>query len=57
MGIVLIWLGYVYYRYEYDYKYGFRVPAETGLLFIFVGLTIVFYELLRLVKSKDDADS
>ena len=57
MGLCLIPWGYIYYIDEWDYKYGFQVPGETGLLFIFVGLTIVFYELFDILRSKNDRDS
>ena len=57
MGLCLIPWGYIYYIDEWDYKYGFRVPGETGLLFIFVGMTIIFYELFDILRSKNDRDS
>jgi hypothetical protein len=57
MGLMLILWGYIYYRDEWDYKYGFRVPGESGLLLMFVGLTIVLYEIFGILSSKNGRDS
>jgi hypothetical protein len=57
LGIMFIPWGFAYYMDEYDNKYGFRVPGETGVLIIFIGFTIVVYQLMGTIKSKNNKNS